>query len=101
AVLHRLLDPLVDRGTEALRDHAADDLVHELVADAFLDRLEDDRGVAVLPAAAGLLLVLALGAGLGADRLQVRDARLVQVDLDAETALPPVDRNLAGYLAQT
>ena len=34
AVLHRLLDALVDRRPEALRDHAADDLVDELVADA-------------------------------------------------------------------
>ena len=30
--LHRLLDALVDGGPEALRDHAADDLVDELVA---------------------------------------------------------------------
>ena len=33
AVLHRLLDALVDRRPEALRDHAADDLVDELVLD--------------------------------------------------------------------
>ena len=36
AVRHRLLDALVDRRPEALRDHAADDLVDELVADVAL-----------------------------------------------------------------
>ena len=83
---HRLLDPLVDRRPEALRDHAADDLVEELVADVALHRLDHDVAVAELPAAARLLLVAAVRAGLGLDRLDVRDARLVQVDLDAEAA---------------
>ena len=41
-VLHRLLDPLVHRGAIALRDHAADDPVDELVALMPLDRLEHD-----------------------------------------------------------
>ena len=61
AVRHRLLDALVDRGPEALRDDAADDLVHELVADVPLERLEDDVAVAELAAAAGLLLVAGVG----------------------------------------
>ena len=41
AVQHRLLDALVDRGAEALRDDAADDLVDELVALMAVERLED------------------------------------------------------------
>ena len=57
AVVHRLLDALVDGRPEALRDDAADDLVDELVADVAVDRLEHDRAVAELAAAAGLLLV--------------------------------------------
>ena len=63
---HRLLDALVDRRPEALRDHAADDLVDELVADVALDRLDHDVAVAELAAAAGLLLVAALRARLAA-----------------------------------
>ena len=97
---HRLLDPLVDRGPEPLRDHAADDLVDELVADALLDRLKHDRRVAELAAAAGLLLVLPLRARLAADRLQIRDARLVQIDLDAEAPLQPLDGDLDVHLRE-
>ena len=98
AVHHRLLDPLVDRRPEALRDDAADDLVDELVAGVALDRLEHDVAVAELPAPAGLLLVAALGARLLADRLEVGHARRVEVDLDAEAALQPVDRDLDVHL---
>ena len=64
AVLQRLLDPLVDRRPEALRDDAADDLVDELVADVAVDRLEHDVAVPELAAAAGLLLVAAVRARL-------------------------------------
>ncbi len=99
AVRHRLLDALVDRGPEALRDHAADDLVDELVADVPLHRLDHDVAVAELAAAAGLLLVAAVRARLRLDRLDVRDARLVQLDLDAEAALQPRDRDLDVHLA--
>ena len=72
ALGHRLLDALVDRRAEALRDDAADDLVHELVAGVAFDRLEHDVRVAELPAAAGLLLVAAVAARLLADRLEIR-----------------------------
>jgi hypothetical protein len=99
AVLQRLLDALVDRGTETLRDDATDDLVDELVPDAFLHRLDLDVAVAELAAAAGLLLVPAVGAGLALDRLDVRHARLVQLHLDAEPALRPLDRDLDVHLA--
>ena len=90
--------PLSTAGPEALRDDAADDLVHELVAGVALERLEDDVAVAELAAAAGLLLVAAVAARLLADRLEVRDARLVEVDLDAEAALEPVDGDLDVHL---
>ena len=99
-MLHRLLDPLVHRRAEALRDHAADDLVHELVPLVALERLEDDRAVAELAAAAGLLLVARVGARLLADRLEVRDARLVQLDLGAEAALDPLDGDLDVHLRE-
>src|SRR6185312_10099097 len=85
---------LVDRGPEALRDDAADDLVHELVALVAVERLELDHAVAELAPSARLLLVAALGTRLLPDRLQIRDAWLVQLDLDVEPALQPIDRNL-------
>src|SRR5262249_25671306 len=98
AVEHRLLDPLVHRGPEALRDDAADDLVLELVALVSGARLDDDLAVAKLPPAARLLLVPGPGARLLADRLQVGHARLVQLDLAAESALEPLDRDLDVHL---
>ena len=99
AVLHRLLDPLVDRRPVALRDNAADDLVDELVALVALDRLEDDLAVAELAAAAGLLLVAVTRPRLRADRLQVRNARLVELDVDAEATLRALERDLDVHLA--
>ena len=73
AARHGLLDPFVDRRPEALRNDAADDLVHELVALVARERLQHDLAVAELAPAAGLLLVAPLGARFLADRLQVRD----------------------------
>src|SRR5207237_599898 len=99
AVLHRLLHALVDRGPEALRDDAAHDLVDELVALVALERLDHDGAVAELSAAAGLLLVAVPRARLLADRLKVGDARLVQLDLDAEAPLQPLDGDLDVDLA--
>ncbi len=98
--MHRLLDPLVHRRPEALRDHAADDLVHELVARVAVERLEPDLAVAELAAPAGLLLVAAVTPRLLADRLEVRHARRVEVDLDAEAPLEPVDRDLDVHLRE-
>src|SRR4029079_12061444 len=80
-------------------DHAADDLVHELVALALGQRLEHDLAIAELAAAAGLLLVAVSRARLLADRLQVRDMRLVQLDVDTETAAQTVDGHLDVDLA--
>src|SRR5207244_672420 len=79
----------------------ADDLVDELVAGAPLERLEDDVAVPVLAPPARLLLVLALRTGRAPDRLEVRDARLAQVDLDAEPPAQPVDRDLDVHLAHS
>jgi hypothetical protein len=53
AIAERFLDALVHGRDVLARDHAADDLVDELVALAFLERLETDPDVAVLAAAAG------------------------------------------------
>ena len=55
--------------------------------------------VAELAAATGLLLVAVPGARLLPDRLEVRHARLVQVDVDAEAALRPLERDLDVHLA--
>ncbi len=93
-VLHRLLDPFVHSGPETLRDHAPDDLVLELVPLMSLERLQHDLAVAELAPATGLLLVAALRVGLTPDRLEVRNTRLVQLDVDAEAPLEPVDRDL-------
>ena len=76
AVVHRLLDALVDGRAEALRDDAADDLVDELVARPAVDRLDHDVAVAELAAAARLLLVAAVRARLasGSSRGRARAA---------------------------
>src|SRR4029077_19769550 len=99
AVLQRLLDPLVDGRAEALRDDAADDLVDELVADVVVERLEHDVAVAELTAASRLLLVAPLCARLALDRLDVGHAWLVQLHLDPEAALRPLDGDLDVDLA--
>ena len=70
------------------------DLVDELEAGPGLAGLDLDVAVAELAAAAGLLLVAAMGLGGLANRLQVRHARRVQLDLGAEAALHPVDDHL-------
>ena len=63
-------------------------------------RLEHDRAVAELAAAAGLLLVARVRPRLLADRLEVRHARLVQLDLGAEAALDPLDGDLDVHLRE-
>src|SRR5262249_15060246 len=100
AVEHRLLDPFVDGRAEALRNDTADDLVLELVALVARPGLDDDLAVAELAAAARLLLVPGPSARLLADRLQVGDARLVQLHLDAEAAPEPLDGDLDMHLRQ-
>ena len=87
AVLHRLVDALLDRGDELAGDRAADDLVDELEAGAALERLDPQERHAELAVPAGLLLVLALGLGLVGDGLAVRDLHVLGLDLDAELAV--------------
>ena len=99
-VVHRLLDPLVHGRAVALRDDAAHDLVDELVL-ALLERRDDDVAVAELTPAAGLLLVPAVRARLPANRLAVRNARRVQLDVDAEPPLRPLERDLDMHLAHS
>ena len=100
AVEHRLLDPLVDGGPEALRDDAADDLVDELVALVPGPRLEHDLAIAELPAAARLLLVASARTRLLANGLEVRDARLREFDVDAEASMEPLDGDLDVHLRE-
>src|SRR5207237_3698521 len=75
-------------------------LVDHRAARVPLDRLETDLAVAELPAAAGLLLVAALSPRLVADRLEVRHAWLVQVDLDVEAVLEPRYGDLDVHLRE-
>jgi hypothetical protein len=58
--LGRFLNALVHRRDELVGNHPADDAVHELVAGAPGQRRDSHVGVAVLPPASALLLVLAL-----------------------------------------
>ena len=60
AFLHGLDDTLFDRRDETARNDAADDLVDELETLAAGQRFDLEPAVAVLAAAAGLFLVLAL-----------------------------------------
>ena len=98
--LHRLLDAEVDCRDVLLRDLAADDLVHELVAVARAHRLGVDDCVSVLAAAAGLADELALNLlDRLAHRLAVGDLRPAHVRVDAELALEAVDDDLEVQLA--
>ena len=66
ARFHRLAHAFLDRRDERAGDHAALDLVDELVAVVavgVVQRLDLDLAVAELAAPAGLLLVAAVGAG--------------------------------------
>src|SRR5688572_17966277 len=73
ALLHGFFDPLLDRRPEVMRYDPTDDLVDELEAGAPLQRLDLDPAHAVLPMAARLLDVAALGARGAPNRLAVGD----------------------------
>ena len=66
ALDHGRAHALLDRRDEVARDGAADDLVDELEALAARQGRDFHPGVGELAAAAGLLLVLALGLGRAA-----------------------------------
>src|SRR6202008_4404408 len=72
----RLDHATLDGGDVLARYHAPDDLIVEHEAGAARQRRDADPAVAVLPATAGLLLVLALPFGFAAQRFAVRDLRL-------------------------
>src|SRR5262249_60447181 len=80
-LLHAVAHPLLDRGDEVAWHGAAEDVVDELEPAAALHGLDAQPRVAVLPAPARLLLVLALALGTPLHRFLVRDARRQQVTL--------------------
>ena len=91
--------PFLDGRHELPRNRAAEDVVHELEVGAARQRLDLDLAVAELAVAAGLLLVAAVRFRGRLDRLAIRDARRLQVDVDAEPALQLGDRHLDVQLA--
>ena len=95
----RVLDPLLDRRHELARNRPAEDVVDELEVGAAAQRLDADLAVAELPVAAGLLLVAPVRLGGRLDRLAIRDARRLQVHVDAEAALQLRDRHLDVQLS--
>ncbi len=74
----RVLDSLFDGRNIVLRNRAAENVVHKLKLPAARQRLHLDLAIAVLPVAAGLLLVPPLHIGLAANRLPVRHLRRFQ-----------------------
>ena len=98
AVLHGLLDALVDGRDEAARDVATNDLVHELVAVAGVG-LDAQPAVAKLSGTAGLLLVTALGGRNATDGLAVGDAQLDRMGGDAGAVLQAVKQDADLCLA--
>ena len=95
----RFLNALFHRRNELARDRAAEDVVDELEVRAARQRLDLDLAVAELAVAAGLLLVAAVRLGRRLDRLAIRDARRLEVDVDAEAPLQFRDRHLDVELA--
>src|SRR5262249_60283567 len=84
-------DPLLHRRDELARNHAADDVVLELEPLAARQGGQLDPAVAVLAVTARLPLVLALRLRASPDGLLVRHLRRLQLHLDAELALQPLD----------
>ncbi len=95
----RLLDPLLHGGDELPGNGAAENVVHELEVGAARERLHLDLAVAELAVAAGLFLVAAVRLGGGLDRLPIRNARRLQVDVHAEAALQLRHRHFDVQLA--
>ena len=95
------LDALFDGRNELSRNRAAEDVVDELEVRSARQRLHLDLAVAELPVAAGLLLVPAVRLRCSLDRLAVRNARRLQVDVDAEPALELRDRDFDVQLSLT
>ena len=73
-----VVNSFFDRGNVVLRNRAAEDVVDELELAAARQRLHLDLAIAVLPVAAGLLLVASLHVGLAANRLAIRNLGRLQ-----------------------
>jgi hypothetical protein len=102
AVLHLLLDALVDRRNVFARNDAADDFVDEFVDLTFLSirqRLDLELHVPILAAAAELPHEFAFTLGTRANRFAVCDPRLSNVGLNFEFAAHAVDDDVQGQLA--
>src|SRR6187431_520069 len=100
--VHRVLEPLVDRGDVLARDAPTGDLVVELVdlVRAQVHRLDRELDLRELTRSTGLLLVRVVVTLDGLlDRLAVRDLGLADVRLDAEFALHAVDEDVEVKLA--
>src|ERR1051325_5014598 len=100
AVRSRFDDALLDRGTEVLRDCAAENLVFKLEAAAARQGLEDDLAIAELAAPAGLFLMASLNFCALRDGLFVGNFRRMKRDLYAVTFPELVDHRLDVKLAR-
>src|SRR5690606_24531596 len=99
-LLRGFLDSLVDGRDELVRNHAARDRVRELVTGSARQRLDADVAVAELTVTARLLLVLALRFCRLAERLAIRNARLLRDDVDVILPLEPLDLDFEMQLAE-
>ena len=86
-LLHGVAQTFFNGREEVFRHAAAEDLLGEDHVVGLILRLEADPDVTELAAAAGLLLVAAVGFDLGLDLFAVSDARRLELGLDAEAAL--------------
>src|SRR5690606_33226471 len=93
AILHGLLDALVDRRDILLRHHAANDGVDKLVARARLLRLDAQPDMTVLTATTRLAHELAFLLHGLANGLAVGHLRRTHVRLDLELALHAIDED--------
>src|SRR5205814_10074390 len=79
-----LLDALLHRADELVRDRPASDLVDELEPRSARQRLDAQLHLAELPRAPGLPLVAMMAFGLCGDGLAIRDPRRARIDLELE-----------------
>jgi hypothetical protein len=96
---HRLANTLLHRRNEISGNDPTDDLVDELEALTSSERFHLQPAVAVLPAAAGLLLVFSLRVRLSLDRFSIRHLRGLEIDFDAVLSLQPFDDDLHVLLS--
>ncbi len=83
ALPHDVANALLDGRHEALRDHAADDLIDEFETSASFERLDAKPDFAELTGASTLLLVPVVTICLPHDRFVIRDLRRLGFHVDA------------------